>query len=91
MLRKLNYWTGTEMPSQSETGFPCATVAKLEMPRFATAPITNEGIPSNSNLCFDALAFLGGCIEFVPLETLDPVGFTLGEVLVVDARITDEN
>jgi hypothetical protein len=39
-----------------------------------------------------ALSFLpGGCIESVPFDTLDPEGFTLDEVLVVDARITNEN
>ena len=36
-------------------------------------------------------SLLWGCIEAVPIETLEPVGFTLADVLVVDARITDEN
>ncbi len=37
------------------------------------------------------LFFSGGCIDEVALETLNPVGFSLEDVLVVDARITNES
>lgn len=37
------------------------------------------------------LLFSGGCIDEVALETLNPVGFSLEDVLVVDARITNES
>ena len=40
---------------------------------------------------FVLLIFLVGCIDEVPLESPDPVGFSLEDVLVVDARITNEN
>ncbi len=37
------------------------------------------------------LVFSGSCIDEVPVESLEPVGFSLDDVLVVDARITNEN
>jgi len=37
------------------------------------------------------LLFSVGCIDEVAVETLDPVGFSLEDVLVVDARITNES
>ena len=37
------------------------------------------------------LLFSGSCIEEVPVETLDPAGFSLEDILVVDARITNES
>ncbi|MGB5405100.1 MAG: DUF4249 domain-containing protein [Robiginitalea sp.] len=49
---------------------------------------------ASSGIAFFALVFLvfsGSCIDEVPVESLEPVGFSLDDVLVVDARITNEN